>query len=607
MRYLVHRSGPSDGESSTPRSLRARLLVLLPLLAASIPPVLIVVTLARYAINVPFGHTWYIVKLLGQAHEGQLRFEHFWKLSYASRPVIPRMVNHAIAWATDMNLHYNMAAKFVVALGVFALMVLLIRRTARPLAPAMTPWMILATSLLIFTPAPSLNWLKPTTVVFMNVLAVIFTLYALARWGQRWPGPALAILGAVAGTLTTAAGLILLVIVPLGLLLAPRHHSGPKHLLSPAIASVAAAVVVSFYFVGLSHSLSRANPLFLLQHPLSFGHYVLANLGAPLGFRSLWPATLWGGVGIATFAWCGLWLWRRSPPHRQALMPWFFLAVFAILKACMTAAGRLYGHRVKQALSSRYIPYSSLFWVSLVVVVALAIAHYVSRPTVPRARKLATVAVTGLLILLGAVSYGKSWTRGMVSIRKIHARHLRGGECLLYYERAPDECLRLIRRNAGAENARRLARLMEKLAVGPFAPSEREWFSPLYVRAARLESEAVGQIDQVAAKGTPATKFQHQDDIILFGWARDPVTRGRAAAVLIVVDGKLVGRAKTGVRRPDVAKALSQNELLHSGWIFRLNSSMVGPGSLLVEAYAVLQDHRRIVKLAGARNMEVIK
>jgi hypothetical protein len=598
---------PSNGESSSLRAVLFCLLVLLPLLAASVPPAFIAVTVARHAINVPFGHTWEIVRHLNEAHEGELRFKHLWSHSIANRPILPRVVMLAVAWATDMNLRYGLAANFIVALGVFALLVLLIWRTARPLAPAQTPWIILAASLIIFSPAQSLNWAMVWQILaFMNALAAVGTVCAIARWGQRPPGPALAILCAVAGTFSYSAGLILLAIVPLGLLLAPRHHSGPKRILSPAVALAVAVIVASLYLMGLDRPLQRASPSFLFHHPLLYGHYVLVYMGAPLGFHNLWAATLWGAVGMMTFAWCGVWLWRCSPAHRQAVMPWFLLALYATLSGFMTGAGRL-DRGVAQALVSRYILYSSLFWVSLVVVGALAIAHYVRHSTVLRATKLAAVLVVASLVILGAVSYGKSWTRGMISIKRRHHKHVRGGECLLYYERAPDKCLQRIRRGHGSRSARKLARLMEKLAIGPFAPSEREWFSPLYVRATRLESERAGRIDQVTARGATASRFRDPDDLILSGWAIDPVTRGLPAAVLIVVDGKLVGRAKTRVRRPDVAKALSQKELLHLGWMFRLDSLRLDPGSHLFEAYALLNDHRRIVKLVGARRIEVIK
>jgi hypothetical protein len=514
------------------------------------------------------------------------------------------MVMIAVAWATDMNLRYGIASNFIVALGLFATLVLLIRQTVRPLASAQAHWMILAASLIVFSPAHGINWFKVESIMtFISVLAAALTVYALARWGQHSPGPELAILGAVAGTLSNSAGLILLGIVPVGLLLAPRHRSGPKHLVSPAVASLVAAVLVSFYFVGFSRSLARANPTYILHHTLSLAHYVLVYIGASLGFHSLWAATLWGAVGMMTFAWCGVWLWRCSPAHRQPLLPWFLLAVYAILRGSMTGVGRLYGHSVKQALSTRYVTYSSLFWVSLIVVGTLAVGHFLSRSTILRTRKLAALLVAASFVFLGAVSYGKSWTTGMVGIKKRHARFARGGECLLYYERAPDKCLRLIRKSVGAESARRLARLMEKLAIGPFAPSQREWFYPLYVTAAGLESERAGRIDQVTARGATASRFRDPDDLILSGWAIDPVTRGLPAAVLIVVDGKLVGRAKSGRRRADVGKALGQGELLSSGWRFPLGSSMEGHGPHLVEAYALLKDHRRIIKLSGSREI----
>lgn len=251
----------------------------------------------------------------------------------------------------------------------------------------------------------------------------------------------------------------------------------------------------------------------------------------------------------------------------------------------------------------RYITFSSLFWVSLAVVAALAIAHYWTSPTVWLDRKLATVAAAASLVTLVAVSYGVSWAYGMGNIKRMHGRYLRGGECLLFYERTPDKCLQNLHPNPRAVRA--FASLSETLAVGLFAPSEREWPPSLYTLSDGPGTEKAGWIDQPASKGASTDRIKRQRRILLSGWARDPFVGRTAAWVLIVVDGKLMGRARTGLRRPDVAKVFGQEKLSTSGWRFRLDSSWLDPGSYIIEAYALMRDQRRIVKLNGSRVIEV--
>jgi hypothetical protein len=110
-------------------------------------------------------------------------------------------------------------------------------------------------------------------------------------------------------------------------------------------------------------------------------------------------------------------------------------------------------------------------------------------------------------------------------------------------------------------------------------------------------------MDHVAV--TPADRTRRLGEVVVSGWGRDPFARRPAASVLIVVDGQVMGRAPTGERRLDVARVLHQKGLGRSGWAFRFGVFRLDPGPHLVEAYWVLDDHRRIVKLEGARLIEI--
>ena len=66
-------------KSSALKRFQDRLCVLLPLVGASIPPLLIALTVVRYGVNVPFWDQWEFVKLLDKAAAGQLEFRDFWE------------------------------------------------------------------------------------------------------------------------------------------------------------------------------------------------------------------------------------------------------------------------------------------------------------------------------------------------------------------------------------------------------------------------------------------------------------------------------------------------------------------------------------------------
>jgi hypothetical protein len=435
----------------------------------------------------------------------------------------------------------------------------------------------------------------------MNALAAALTVWALVRWGVRWPGLVIALLAAIGGTLSFASGLLLLVLVPVWFLLLHRHHEGRVSRGSLAVAVLLPASVIALYFVDFHYPGHHPSPYYLFSRPLSYGRYVLSYIGAALSFN--WSRTIaawWGATVIAAFTGCGVWLWTRSAAHRQILLPWLLLALYAVLSGSMTGVGRA-GFGVGQALVPRYVTISSLFWVSLLVVAALAVADLLQEGAIPRARAFAVVAITASLMTLAGVSYRLSWAFAEAGVKNHHNRLLQIRDCLTHYERAPEPCLLLL--YADADVVRSAAKILERLALGPFAPTEREL--PLSSYTLTIAREPAGRIDRVTVSDAASFGVRRLGDVTVSGWAMDPFTKKPVTSVLVVVDGELVGRAATGRRRRDVAQAVGRSALARSGWKFIFSSFWLDPGHHTVEAYALLDRERRIVSLAGSRSIEV--
>lgn len=590
-------------DSSVLKTFRDRLRVWLPLVGAGIPPLLIVATVVRYGFNVPFWDQWGLVDFLDKVHAGQFGFNDVWVQANEHRPILPGLVMLALAKATGWDIRYELAANVVVALCVLGMLALLVERTVRTVAPSLTPWLILTASLTTFSVTQWENWLWGWQLqIFMNALAAVVTVWALARWGARLPGLALALLAASAGAFSWGNGLLLMPLVAFGLLIAPQRDHGASRLKRVALAAAVAAGVITLYLTGFRYPSYHPTPFFLFSHPLLYGHYVLIYLGGGLGSWSKTVSALWGALGLVTFTWCGVWLWARSPGLRHTLLPWILLGLYGLLSGFMTGIGRA-GFGVEQALASRYITISSLFWVSCAVIGALALTRYLADGAVPRSRALTVIAVTASLLTLAGVSYGASWIHAEAALKDSNSRMRRGGECLLDYDRAPDECLRFLYFDVAL--LRKYAQRLKSLSLGPFAQSKQEQLLSWY--AVVSGPEPAGYIDDVAVHEAPASQTPRSGDVVVSGWGMDPFSRGPAASVLVVVGGHVMGRASTGEQRIDVAQALGRSGLLNSGWTFRFGLFRLATGSHLVEAYALLDDQRRIVKLVGSRVIEVRK
>ncbi|MDE2322245.1 MAG: hypothetical protein KGL31_10075, partial [candidate division NC10 bacterium] len=60
------------------KTFRDRLYVVFPLVGAGVPPLLIVMTVARYGVSVPFWDQWGLADFLDKVHVGQYGFADLW-------------------------------------------------------------------------------------------------------------------------------------------------------------------------------------------------------------------------------------------------------------------------------------------------------------------------------------------------------------------------------------------------------------------------------------------------------------------------------------------------------------------------------------------------
>ena len=113
--------------------------------------------------------------------------------------------------------------------------------------------------------------------------------------------------------------------------------------------------------------------LFCLSHPFQYLGYFLSYLGSPLFcFRNLIAAMLLGLSGLIIFVFMIHDLIKYQNIKFQVLASYIALSFYSIGAGLLTGTGRLW-FGLRQALSSRYVTTSSLFWISNIILFYLYI------------------------------------------------------------------------------------------------------------------------------------------------------------------------------------------------------------------------------------------
>lgn len=369
-------------------------------LYALLPIVLTGWYVVRHAFPVPMYDEWVVIQpLVVAAFDGTLTPQALTQVYFGHRQVTSYVVTVALALLTGWDTRVDVAFSFALALACAALIVTSFRRVGLLTTP-LRPLVLLAVTLLLFTPIQFINFVYGNAkCTWLLMIAVYGAGWVLSQPLTRrsW----LILIGlALWASWSFLSGQVLWFIIPPLLWLRGQRRWRPY-----LVWMIVAAIQFALYF-GPGYQLMlpdaaaaafdlRAVPALMLVF-LGGPFSAHPRADAPLLLQSAEIAGLVGGIGMIALAVLTI-AALRTRRHRSAgaaLNVGYLLIAFSLASGLMVAVGR--AGVPADVISSRFITLAVPFWVGLI---ALTLALFPA--LTPRLRTLLT---TGAVLVLPALA-----------------------------------------------------------------------------------------------------------------------------------------------------------------------------------------------------------
>ncbi len=577
-----------SGRPEAPSSKRG--LSKLWFLLSVLPPALIVVIIARFAVDVPMLDDWATVRLFNRFRSGTLTLLQLGEQHNESRKFFARILELLVGTTTGWDLRHKMFATVVVALVALGGLAVLLRRTM-PASGVALP--VFLTSLFFFGPIQHQNWLWAIQLSLFLPIALLLGGLVVITSGPALKASArigLAALLAVVASFSYVNGLLccLLLAPPLAVALPSRLR------FRFVVAWIAGSVLVfAAYFFDYQRPGQAPSTGLFFTHPVDAALYFFTFLGSPFRLGpsavALTITTVTGAILFVAFL--ALAVRRLRAASREGALPVALAQVmvgcYALGSGAMNTVGRL-GFGRTNALSSRYTS------VAVLLVLSIVQLHF-SMPA-PGRSKLPGSALAALGFSLLAALHLAASSLALGPIRDAQEGLLQAKATLLFLETIDDPVF--------------VDRVWpEPAAVRPIAREANRlgYFRPPLYESAELPpaafdehgGESFGWIDRVTRGGGALEAT---------GWAVLP--GGRRLADLVVLTARsgdrsrrVVAIASGRLERDDVAARLAEPGYQFSGWKTTVGrSDLAEPGAQL-EAWAVDARDGRLHRLAGTTNV----
>ncbi|MGI8672165.1 MAG: hypothetical protein ACR2LU_06120 [Luteitalea sp.] len=351
-------------------------------LVAGLQALVIATWLAAAFVDAPRWDIWDLVPMLMRQEAQGLSLRDLWAPHNEHRPLVARAVLLANVALTDWNHWYELGVMLVVTAVHFLIVVRYARETGRGRGPA-TVIALAGAGTFVATATQWENYLQGWQIALVVGAAAVSGSFLLLTTGApTWRRLAAAASLALLGTASFGSCLLAWPIGALGLAV----RRGPGWLARTAAWLVTGGVVGAAYVHGLVHPVGLPPPAPVLSSFTALAQVIYGTCMAlampvwyaPMAFSDTQSVAWWllptlGATGIGVGA--ALIGWHLVATRARGEFAWLFpalLLVFAAGACALTAIGRVpLGMHAMTA--SRYIVFTSLFWVGLVLLLTIAL------------------------------------------------------------------------------------------------------------------------------------------------------------------------------------------------------------------------------------------
>ncbi len=439
----------------------------IPIIVLSLIPIVVLIYfVVEYTVNVPHWDQWGLVPLLEKSYSGTLSFGDLWAQHNEHRAFFPKIVMLTLARFSGWNIAYELAANIIVSIGILTVITFHLQTTAKSYDRRIY-WTIPIISLIIFSLSQWENWSWGWQLhIFLNIFAVVSGTIFLAHSARKRLYLFISVFMGVVATYSFSNGFLYW---PVGLfvLLFLEHQTKKYKIFTITVWVIIGTILLGLYLYKYKKPEDHPSLLSFVRHPVEYVNYVFAYLGASLDCYRPKAAIFFGLFGLAVSGFSILILTKRCCTKFHVLVPYIALSLYSVFSAMLTGVARS-GFGLRQALSSRYVTISNLFWICNIVLLCLL----ANRRHIRFKNRLVSIRPIVFLIVIIIVFFLTVNSINSVSSLKEHYRIIKPARDELLSAQPMDD--ELLKRLYPDPNAVRLfVEILKKYKLSVFRESRR--------------------------------------------------------------------------------------------------------------------------------------